>query len=115
MSQLHSIIFDWGIIAPGHFKEVVDGLNAIGNRYIYQLMSTFQLPGSKIFEEQILMHSYTQKSMSVWIKNPKTIYLMMIVNMDSLIRRKTEKEPVKENLQTESIMFRIMMMLHTKM
>ena len=45
MSQCDSIIIDRGISAPGHGKEVVYGLNAFDKRYIYQLMSTFQLPG----------------------------------------------------------------------
>ena len=47
MSQCYSIIIDRGISAPGHRKELVDGINATNKRYIYQLMSNFQLPGSK--------------------------------------------------------------------
>ena len=43
--QRHSIIFDRGIIETGHRKEVVDGLDDIDKRYMYQLMSTIQLPG----------------------------------------------------------------------
>ena len=39
MSQNYSSIIDRGISAPGHGKEVVDGINAIDKRYIYQLMS----------------------------------------------------------------------------
>ena len=35
MSQTYSIIIDQGISAPGHRKEVVDGLNAVDKRYIY--------------------------------------------------------------------------------
>ena len=35
LSQCQSIIFDLGTGAPGHGKEVVDGLNAIVKRYIY--------------------------------------------------------------------------------
>ena len=50
LSQIHSITFDWGIIAPGNVKDGVDVLNAIDKRYMYQSMSTVQLPGSKIFE-----------------------------------------------------------------
>ena len=42
-------------------KEVVDGLNAIDKQYMYKLMSTVKLPGSKIFEKYILMHSCTPK------------------------------------------------------
>ena len=61
LSQRHSIIFYWGISAPGHGKEVVDSINAIYKRYMYQLMSTVQLPGSKTFDSQILMHSCTPK------------------------------------------------------
>ena len=49
LSQRHSIIFDRGISAPVQGKEVVDGLNSIDKRYMYQLMSTVQLPGSKRF------------------------------------------------------------------
>ena len=39
LSQRHSNIFDWGIIAPGNGKEVVNGINSIEKRNIYQIMS----------------------------------------------------------------------------
>ena len=38
MSQTYFIIIDRGISAPGHGKEVVDGLNAVDKRYIYILI-----------------------------------------------------------------------------
>ena len=53
--------------------------------------------------------------MSVWLKNYKNICLRSIVNMESLIRKNIGKEPVKENGQKESIMFRIMLMFHKNM
>ena len=40
---------------------MVDGLNAVDKRYIYQLMTTVQLPGSKRFDSQIQIHTDTQK------------------------------------------------------
>ena len=40
---------------------MVDGLNAIGKRYIYQLMSKVQLPGSIRFDSQIKIHTGTEK------------------------------------------------------
>ena len=43
LSQRHSIIFDWGISAPVHGKEVVDGLNDINKSFMYKLMSTVKL------------------------------------------------------------------------
>ena len=61
MSQCNSIIIDRGISVPGHGKELVDGLNAVDKRYIYQLMSSVQLPGSKIFDSQIKIHTGTPK------------------------------------------------------
>ena len=39
MLKCYSVIIDHGISAPGHGKEVVDVLNAVDKRYIYQLMS----------------------------------------------------------------------------
>ena len=60
--QRHSIIFDRGISAPDHGKEVLDGLNDIDKRYIYQLMSNVQFTGSKTYDSQILMHSCTHKN-----------------------------------------------------
>ena len=62
LSQRHSIIFDWVISAPVHGKEVVDCLNSIDTRYMYQLISTFKIPGLRIFDSQIIMHSCTPKN-----------------------------------------------------
>ena len=50
MSQCYSFVIDKGISAHGHGKEVVNGLNTIGNRYIYKLMSNVKLPISKTFD-----------------------------------------------------------------
>ena len=61
MSQCYFIIIDQGISAPGNDKEVVYGPKAVDKRYIYQLMSTVQLPGSKIFYSQMQMHTGNQK------------------------------------------------------
>ena len=60
MSQTYSIIIDRGISETGNGKEVVDGLNAVDKRYIYQLMSKVQLPGSVRFDSQIKMHTGTE-------------------------------------------------------
>ena len=49
ISQCYSVIIYQGISAPGHGKEVVDELNAIDKRYIYQFMYNVQLPSSKGF------------------------------------------------------------------
>ena len=78
LSQCHSSIFDQGISASGHGKEVVYGTNTIDKGYMYQLLPTVQLPGSKIFEKQILLNSCTQQRMSVWLNNSRDICIMMI-------------------------------------
>ena len=80
-----------------------------------KLIYNVQLPGSKTFDSHIIMNSFTQNNDVSLSKKFQNIFLRIIVNMESLIRENTEKEPVKENEQTESIMFRIMLMLHTKM
>ena len=40
---------------------MVDGINYVDKRYIYQLMSTVQLPRSIRFYSNIQMHNVTQK------------------------------------------------------
>ena len=57
MWQCGLVRIDCGIIAPGHGKEVVYGLNDFDKRYIHQLMSNVQLPVSNIFDSHIIMHS----------------------------------------------------------
>ena len=60
MSQTNSIIIDRGISSPGYGKEVVDGLNDVYKRYIYQLMYKVQIPGSVRFDSQIKIHTGTE-------------------------------------------------------
>ena len=61
ISQIYSLIIYRGISAPGQGKEVVDGLNAVDKRYIYQLMSKVQIPGSIRFDSHIKIHTGTEK------------------------------------------------------
>ena len=61
MSQCYYIIIDQGISTPGNGNDVVDGLYAVDKRYIYQLMSTVQIPGSNRFDSQMQMHTVNQK------------------------------------------------------
>ena len=60
MYQCYSIIIDRGISAPKHGKKVLDGLNDVDKLYIYQLMSTFQLPESNRFDSQMQIHTVNQ-------------------------------------------------------
>ena len=61
VSQCYSIIIDWGISAPGHGKEVADGLNSVDKRYRCQFMSTVYLPGSNRFDYQMKMSIGNQR------------------------------------------------------
>ena len=62
MLQCYSLIIDIDISAHVHDKEVYCGLNDIDKRYIYQLMSNFELPRSKTFYLHIIIHSITQNN-----------------------------------------------------
>ena len=114
MSQCYSIIIDQVISAPGHEKKVVDGLNAFDKSYIYQFISTVKLPGSNIFDSHMQMHTGNQKYDLSLAKefqhHPKKEHLKNCV-----IDQGKHKNSWKENGQTDIIMFRTMMMFHTKM
>ena len=62
ISQGYPVIFNWGISAPGHEKEVVYGINAFDNRYIYQLMSNVKLTGPNRFDSQMQIHIINQNN-----------------------------------------------------
>ena len=79
---------------------MVDGINAIEKRYMYQLMSTVQLPVSRKFDSQILMHSFTPKNYVSLAKE----FQKHLSNDDHkhgvTDQGKTGKYPVKESIQT---------------
>ena len=62
LSQSFHIIIYCGISAPGHGREVVDGLIATDKIFIFHPVSTFQIPGSKLFDTQMLVHTTKQNT-----------------------------------------------------
>ena len=115
MSQTYSIIIDRGISAPGHGKEVVDGINAVDKRYIYQLMSKVQLTGSVLFDSQIKIHTGTENKDVSLAHELKIIWKKSTAKMVPSINENKEKYSWKENGQKENIMFRIMLRWNSKM
>ena len=57
-----SIIIDCIISAPGHGRELVDGINATNTSFLFQLLSTVQLPDAKIYDTQMIMQTKTRTS-----------------------------------------------------
>ena len=115
MLQCYSVIINRGISAPGHGKEVVNGLNAIDKRCIYQLMSNVGLQGSKQFDSHILIRSCTQNSYFSLAKQFQKHLSMENRKYGDIYQEKYKKQASKINGQINSIMFRIMLMLHAKM
>ena len=62
MSQCYSVTIYQGISPPSHDKQVVDGLNYFDKRFIYQFMSTVQLPRSNRFDSQMQIHTGKQNN-----------------------------------------------------
>ena len=62
MYKCYSVSIDRGIITNGRGKEVVDELNDVDKRYIYQFMTHVQLPGTKRFGYQIKIHTEKQSN-----------------------------------------------------
>ena len=57
LSQAFYGIIDCGITEPGHYIEVIDGLNAIYKMFLFQLMSTMKLLGKKCHDTHMVMHN----------------------------------------------------------
>ena len=67
LTQSFNIINERGINALGHIREVVDGLNSAYKRFIFQLMSTVQLPGINRFDTQMELYAATQNTYVVLV------------------------------------------------
>ena len=115
MSQCDSVIIDRGINEPGNGKEVVDGLNAAYTSYIYKFISNVQLPGTKIFDSQMQMHTGNQNNYVSLAKEFQQHLKKEHRKNGVIAQGKYKKYSWKENGQIYSIMFRIMLMLRTKM
>ena len=53
------MIIDHGVSIPVYGREGVDGLKATAKTFIFQLMATVKLPGSKGYDTQMIVHSTT--------------------------------------------------------
>ena len=53
MAHLYTIVVSCGVVAPGHGREVVDGLKSNGKRFLLMLMTNLQLPSYKRHDTQM--------------------------------------------------------------
>ena len=68
------IFVDCGTSALEHVREVVDGLNATDKNFIYYLMATVKISGSKGFDTKMLVNTATQNTdLSLAQKDRKTL------------------------------------------
>ena len=91
---------------------MVDDINTIEKRFMNQLRSTVQLPGSKKFEKHILMHSCIPKKDFSLAKQ-----FQKHLSKDDCKHGFIDEGKYRKisNGHTESIMFRTMLMFHTNM
>ena len=81
--------------------------------YIYQFMSNFQLPGSNIFDSHIKIHNVNQKddvSLAKVFQHPTKEHSQTWC----FDQGKNNKRILEENGHIDNIMFKIILMLHTK-
>ena len=61
LPQSFFVIIYRGINAPGHKRELLDGLNFV-KKNLFQLISTVKLLGAKFYETHMVMHTGTHTS-----------------------------------------------------
>ena len=60
LSQAFFVIIGTGISEPGHGRELVHGINFIEKGFLFQLISSVQLPGANIYDTHTVMHTGTR-------------------------------------------------------
>ena len=53
MAHLYTVVVSCGVVAPGHGREVVDGLKSNGKSFLLMLMTNLQLPSYKRHDTQM--------------------------------------------------------------
>ena len=71
--------------------------------------------GARVFSKHYHLRFYPKIGNGVCAIRHIPCALRIIIKINSLIRENTKKYSVKENGQTEIIIFRIILMLHTNM
>ena len=116
MSQCYSIIINWGISSLGHGKEVVYGLNDVDKCYIYINWCTmFNFLDQTDLIPRCKFPLATKKDDVSLTKEFQHHMTKEHCKHGVFDQRKTINYSRKENVQTYSIMFRIMLMFHKKM
>ena len=82
LSQDFSVVIDRRIRAPGHVREVLDGLNEIEKRFLFKLMSTVKFPGEKVMTYKWLCKMEPVHLMLVYPEKHLNACLMRHANME---------------------------------
>ena len=57
LSHAYNIVIYSGVVAPGHVKDVVYGLNTTDKRFLKHLMTIVKLPGTETNNSHMVMHT----------------------------------------------------------
>ena len=68
----YNTIIECGVGPPGHYRDVVDGINDTETWFISTLMKNVQFTGSKGYNNQMAMHAPTNKGEVSLSKELKT-------------------------------------------
>ena len=104
LAHEYNIIIDRGIVAPGHVREVVDGINT-KKRFIPILLTNLQLPITSGYDTQMSMHTTKHKYdiiLSIYFKNSLNHHVKIIL----LIKESIGNGPVNGSGTIVSIMFK---------
>ena len=112
MDRAYDITIDSGVVALGHGRDVVDGLKPTNKRFMYMLMENMKLVGSKIYDDQMSIHTTKHKedlSLEKYLKN------FNITKNGIIDQGKYKNVQVNGHGMSVSIMFKIIMILTTQL
>ena len=115
LSWEFSVIINCGISAPGHIREVVDEVNAIDKSFPFQLIPTLQLKGAKIYHIHMAMHTGTCAYDASLTREYQKDLSTVARKYEVIDQLKCKKSTLNKNGKKGNIMFKMMLMLCTKM
>ena len=95
----YNIVIDRAVGAPGHGKDVVDGLNALDERYLKQCMFRLLNPEQKRCENKMEYHSTTKSCPVSFAAECRRLLQNQADNIASMITSKGENKKKYDQIQ----------------
>ena len=106
VAMKYNIVIDCAVGAPGHGKDVVDGLNAVDKRFLRKSMFQIFNPEEGTTRKAMHAHGADSRGMVSFAEECRKLLQQHADHASSMISSKSSKREDNRKFQTKFITFR---------